>query len=66
VVAQRSTFFQLPEIRFGLIPGSGGTVGVARRIGRQRAALMMLSAARVGFATALEWGLVDGEESASF
>jgi enoyl-CoA hydratase len=66
VVARKNTFFQLPEIRFGLIPGSGGTVGIARRIGRQRAAYMMLSARRVGFNTARNWGLIDEEESASF
>jgi enoyl-CoA hydratase/carnithine racemase len=66
VIARENTFFQLPEIRFGLIPGSGGTVGIARRIGRQRAGYMMLSARRIGFNTALNWGLIDRVESASF
>ena len=50
----------LPEVTMGLIPGAGGTVTVPRRIGRQRALYMMLTAARIDVATALDWGLVDG------
>ena len=50
----------LPEVTMGLIPGAGGTVTVPRRIGRQRALYMMLTAARIDGATALDWGLVDG------
>ncbi|MFD3926995.1 enoyl-CoA hydratase/isomerase family protein [Streptomyces sp. NPDC058614] len=59
VVASPWTFFQLPEVEMGLVPGAGGTVSVPRRIGRWRAAWMMLSGARVDAVTALEWGLVD-------
>jgi enoyl-CoA hydratase/carnithine racemase len=59
VTAHPCTFFQLPELRYGLIPGAGGTVGFARRIGRQRTALLALSAARLGARQALAWGLVD-------
>jgi enoyl-CoA hydratase/carnithine racemase len=59
VVARPNTFFQLPEIRYGLIPGSGGTAALSRRIGRQRAGYIMLSARRIGVRTALAWGLVD-------
>lgn len=59
VVASRDAFFQLPELRFGLIPGAGGTVSLPRRIGRQRTAWLALSARRIGAAKALEWGLVD-------
>lgn len=59
VTAARKTFFQLPEIRFGLIPGAGGCVSLPRRIGRQRTAWLALSARRISAATALEWGLVD-------
>ncbi len=59
VVASPGTFFHLPEVEMGLVPGAGGTVSVPRRIGRWRAAWMMLSGARVDAATALEWGLVD-------
>jgi enoyl-CoA hydratase/carnithine racemase len=42
----------------GLIPGAGGTVSVARAIGRHRTAWMVLSGARINVARALEWGLV--------
>ncbi len=59
VVAARKTFFQLPEIRFGLIPGAGGCVSIPRRIGRQRTAWLALSTKRINATTALEWGLVD-------
>jgi hypothetical protein len=50
----------LPEVTMGLIPGAGGTVTVPRRIGRQRALYMMLTAARIDVATALDWRLIDG------
>lgn len=59
VVAAPDTFFQLPEIAMGLIPGAGGTVSIPRRIGRQRMAWWALSAKRINAATALEWGLID-------
>lgn len=59
VRASRDAFFQLPEIRMGLIPGAGGCVSIPRRIGRQRAAYMALSAERIDAPTALAWGLVD-------
>lgn len=59
VVASPDTFFLLPEVAMGLVPGAGGTVSVPRRVGRWRAAWMMLSGARVDADTALRWGLVD-------
>ncbi len=59
VTAARGTFFQLPELRFGLIPGAGGCVSIPRRIGRQRAAWMALSGERVDAVQALAWGLID-------
>lgn len=59
VTAASDAFFQLPEIRFGLIPGAGGCVSIPRRIGRQRTAWMALSGERVDAAQALAWGLVD-------
>jgi hypothetical protein len=59
VVAAARTFFQLPEITFGLIPGAGGCVSLPRRIGRQRTAYLALSARRINAATALRWGLID-------
>ncbi|WP_053753698.1 enoyl-CoA hydratase/isomerase family protein [Streptomyces sp. MMG1533] len=62
VVASPDAFFLLPEVAMGLVPGAGGTVSVPRRIGRWRAAWMMLSGTRVDAATALRWGLVDEVE----
>ncbi|HEY2809084.1 MAG TPA: enoyl-CoA hydratase/isomerase family protein [Steroidobacteraceae bacterium] len=59
VEATPETFFHLPEIHFGLIPGSGGCVSIARRIGRLRTGLLALSARRLDAHTALAWGLID-------
>lgn len=57
-VALDGAYFQLPEVRMGLIPGAGGTATVARAIGRHRACFMMLGGARLRAKSALEWGLV--------
>lgn len=62
LTASSSAWFQLPELAMGLIPGAGGCVSVARRIGRQRTALMLLSGRRINAATALGWGLIDAIE----
>lgn len=59
VLAHRKSWFQLPELKYGLIPGAGGCVSIARRIGRQRMARWVLSGKRIDAATALEWGLID-------
>jgi enoyl-CoA hydratase/carnithine racemase len=59
VTARRKTFFQLPEINFGLIPGAGGCVSISRRIGRHRTAWLALSAKKINARQALAWGLVD-------
>lgn len=59
VVATADTVVWLPELGFGLMPGAGGTVSVARRIGRQRTAWLALSGARMRAPAALAWGLVD-------
>ncbi len=60
VTCSPKAWFQLPELKYGLIPGAGGTVSVMNRIGRQRAAYMALSMEKVSAKTAVEWGLVDG------
>ncbi|MFD4442009.1 enoyl-CoA hydratase/isomerase family protein [Nocardia sp. NPDC058519] len=62
LIAAPETYFRLPEIEMGLVPGAGGTVSVPRRIGRWRAAWMMLTGDRVDTATALRWKLIDGIE----
>lgn len=53
---------QLPELRMGLIPGAGGTVSVARAIGRQRLLWLTLGAFRIGAGQALDWGLIHSIE----
>lgn len=62
VTAAPTAWFQLPELAMGLLPGAGGCVSVPRRIGRQRAALMMLSGQKIDADTALRWGLIDAIE----
>lgn len=59
VRAEHDTRIWLPELGMGLIPGAGGTVSVARRIGAARTAWMALSGRPVDAVTALRWGLVD-------
>lgn len=59
LTASGDAWFQLPEVAMGIIPGFGGCFSVPARVGRQRAAALMLSGKRVGAATALEWGLID-------
>lgn len=59
LTASPDAWFQLPELAMGLIPGAGGCVSVPRRIGRRRAAAMILSGRRIGVRTALDWGLID-------
>jgi enoyl-CoA hydratase len=59
VVAAPGTFFQLPEVAMGLIPGAGGTVSILNRIGRIRTAYMAISNKRIDTKTALQWGLID-------
>jgi enoyl-CoA hydratase/carnithine racemase len=59
VVADPGSFFALPEVGLGLVPGAGGTVSLPRRIGRQRTAWLALAGGRLGAEEALAWGLVD-------
>ncbi|WP_174273143.1 enoyl-CoA hydratase/isomerase family protein [Sphingomonas bacterium] len=59
ISATRNAWFQLPELEMGILPGAGGCVSVPARIGRQRAAALMLSGKRIGADVALRWGLID-------
>jgi enoyl-CoA hydratase/carnithine racemase len=59
VSAREDSFFQLPEVGMGLVPGAGGTASLPARIGRQRTAWLALTGRRIDAATALAWGLVD-------
>lgn len=60
VIAAEGTTFTLPEVAMGLIPGAGGTVSIARRVGRWRALYLALSGRPLDAGTALDWGLIDG------
>ncbi len=57
--AAPKSFFQLPELQLGLIPGAGGCVSISRRIGRQRTAWLVLSGRKINTHQALAWGLID-------
>ncbi|MDM7956661.1 enoyl-CoA hydratase/isomerase family protein [Blastomonas sp.] len=59
-IASPDAWFQLPELRMGLIPGAGGTASVSQAIGRHRCAWLALSGKRISVHTALQWGLVHG------
>jgi hypothetical protein len=59
VFAATDTTIALPEIGIGLIPGAGGTVSIAHRIGRHRTLLLALTGTHLDASTAHEWGLVD-------
>lgn len=59
ITATARSWFQLPELAMGIIPGAGGCVSLSRRIGRQRTAWMVLSGRRISARQALEWGLID-------
>jgi enoyl-CoA hydratase/carnithine racemase len=59
LIAREGTFFELPELSMGLLPGAGGTVSILRRIGRQRLAWWILSGRKINTETALRWKLVD-------
>ena len=58
--------FALPEMKLGMIPGSGGTQRLARLIGLSRAKYHVLTGERITGDQALDWGMVsvlapDGE-----
>ena len=59
VAAHPHTTFRLPEVAMGLVPGAGGTVSIARRIGRQRLCYFALTNTEIDATTALAWGLID-------
>lgn len=59
VSAHPDTTFRLPEVAMGLVPGAGGTVSIARRIGRQRLCYFALTNTEIDVTTALAWGLID-------
>jgi 2-oxoglutaroyl-CoA hydrolase len=57
-IASETTQVGLPEMRLGMIPGSGGTQRVAHMAGLGRAMDMILRARRISASEALSWGLL--------
>src|SRR5438552_1204987 len=50
--------FAFPEVRLGMIPGSGGTQRALRLIGMTRAKLFMMTGQRITAERAEAWGLI--------
>ena len=59
VEADPGSWFRLPEISMGLIPGAGGTVSLLARMGRHRLNWLAVSGTPLDAAKARDWGLVD-------
>ena len=59
ISASRDTFFRLPEVAMGLIPGAGGCVSIPRRIGRHRTNHLAVTGMKLSAENALSWGLID-------
>jgi len=59
VIASDDAQVGLPELALGLVPGSGGSVSITRRVGRARFLELLLLDGTLPAATARRWGLVD-------
>jgi 2-oxoglutaroyl-CoA hydrolase len=57
-IATLRSEFAFPEVRLGMIPGSGGTQRALRLIGMTRAKLFMMTGQRIGAERAEAWGLI--------
>ena len=57
-VATLRSEFAFPEVRLGMIPGSGGTQRALRLMGMTRAKLFMLTGQRIDAERAEAWGLI--------
>jgi 2-oxoglutaroyl-CoA hydrolase len=57
-VATRRSQFGQPEIRLGMIPGSGGSQRLVRYLGRSRAKYYVMTGERFSAQQAYDWGLV--------
>jgi 2-oxoglutaroyl-CoA hydrolase len=57
-VATRRSQFGQPEIRLGMIPGSGGSQRLVRYIGRSRAKYYIMTGERFSAEQAHDWGLL--------
>src|SRR3989442_1826950 len=57
-VATLRSEFAFPEVRLGMIPGSGGTQRALRLMGMTRAKLFMMTGQRIPAERAEAWGLI--------
>jgi enoyl-CoA hydratase/carnithine racemase len=57
-IATRRSEFAFPEVRLGMIPGSGGTQRALRLMGITRGKLFIMTGRRIDGPTAEAWGLV--------
>lgn len=57
-IATLRSEFAFPEVRLGMIPGSGGTQRALRLIGMTRAKLFTMTGQRIPAAQAEAWGLI--------
>src|SRR5207249_2533200 len=57
-VATLRSEFAFPEVRLGMIPGSGGTQRALRLIGMTRGKLFMMTGQRISAERAEAWGLI--------
>ncbi|NCI45592.1 enoyl-CoA hydratase/isomerase family protein [Sediminibacterium soli] len=58
-IASDNARFGQPEVNLGLIPGYGGTQRLVQLVGKGRAMELLMSAAMIDAATALQYGLVN-------
>ena len=59
LVAGEDVRLALPEVKLGVLPGSGGTIRVPRRVGEGRAKELMYTGEPIDARTAHAWGLVN-------
>jgi enoyl-CoA hydratase/carnithine racemase len=57
-IATLRSEFAFPEVRLGMIPGSGGTQRALRLVGMTRAKLFMMTGQRITAERAEAWGLI--------
>ena len=57
-IASDKAQFGQPEVKLGVIPGYGGTVRLARLVGKGRALDLCVTGRTINATTALDWGLV--------